>query len=315
MPLSPAGVCQALLVAISANILALQALPQQLRSALMAYGPRRDAAVTKSGKEQDDAAKDGKTETRHDGSPLLRPWTISVPHSWFTFYYALSIASSAFWAWQFCRRGSLMTALAQAQVRAQPHAMHHHQQLPHVILAWAMLAFQGCRRLYECLCVSRLGSSNMLVLHWIVGLAFYMLAGVSVWIQGSAAILKSWQSPQPLFLLTWRVPFALALFAAASLGQNKCHRHLASLKKYTLPNKGLFSRLVCPHYTCECLIYLAISLMAAPTGALFNHSVLACLLFTIVNLGFTARDTKQWYATKFGPQQVAKKWAMIPLVF
>ncbi|PHH80344.1 hypothetical protein CDD82_1816 [Ophiocordyceps australis] len=316
MPLSPAGVCQASLVAISAGILVLTVVPKHLRTALMAYGARRDHdAASNTAKKQADAGQGGKTETRHNASHLLRPWTLTVPHSWFLSYYVLSVTSSAFWAWQFWRRGSLMTAMAQAQVRLEPQAMHHYQQLPHVILAWAMLSIQGCRRLYECLFVSKLGSSPMLVLHWLLGLAFYSLAGVSVWIQGSGAILEPWQSSSPNALLTWRVPLALALFAAATLKQNECHGHLASLKKYTLPNKGLFSRLVCPHYTCECVIYLAIALMAAPAGALFNRCVLSCLLFTIVNLGLTAHDTKQWYAQKFGAQQVANKWIMIPFVF
>lgn len=111
------------------------------------------------------------------------------------------------------------------------------------------------------------------------------------------------------------MPSALAVFFAASLKQNECHRYLASLKKYTLPNEGLFAYLVCPHYTCECLIYLAIAFVAAPQGVLLNSSVLCGLAFVAVNLGATASGTRQWYAQKFGAGSVARRWNMVPFVF
>lgn len=116
-------------------------------------------------------------------------------------------------------------------------------------------------------------------------------------------------------MLTTRVPSTLAVFFAAWLKQNECHRYLASLKKYTLPSQGMFAYFVCPHYTCECVIYLAISFMAAPQGALFNWSVLCGLAFVAVNLGGTASGTRQWYAQKFGADKVAGRWNMIPFVF
>ena len=111
------------------------------------------------------------------------------------------------------------------------------------------------------------------------------------------------------------MPSGLALFFAAWLKQNECHRYLASLKKYTLPSQGLFSYFVCPHYTCECVIYLAIAFMAAPSNCLFNTSVLCALVFVAVNLGATAYGTKQWYAQKFGAEQVEGRWMMIPFAF
>lgn len=116
-------------------------------------------------------------------------------------------------------------------------------------------------------------------------------------------------------LLTSRVPSALAVFFAAWIKQNECHRYLASLKKYTLPDEGMFKYIVCPHYTCECVIYLAIAFMAAPPGKPFNTSVLCGLAFVVANLGATAVGTKKWYAGKFGVEKVTNKWRMIPGVF
>lgn len=131
----------------------------------------------------------------------------------------------------------------------------------------------------------------------------------------SGAILESWHSPKTAVLLTSRVPSTLAIFFAAWIKQNECHTYLASLKKYTLPEKGMFKYIVCPHYTCECVIYLAISFMAAPPGKAFNTSVLCGLSFVVANLGATAVGTKMWYAGKFGAEKVTNKWRMIPGVF
>ena len=97
--------------------------------------------------------------------------------------------------------------------------------------------------------------------------------------------------------------------------QHRCHKHLASLKKYSLPNDGMFKKLVCPHYTCECLIYLGMAVAAAPPRDMFNKTLLCGLVFVTVNLGVTANGTKKWYAEKFGEDSVKMKWKMIPWVF
>lgn len=110
-------------------------------------------------------------------------------------------------------------------------------------------------------------------------------------------------------------PIGLALYLFACSKQNECHQYLASLKKYTLPSQIWFRYLICPHYTFECLTYIAIAWIAAPPGQIFNYTVLFGLIFVAVNLGATAHGTKKWYAEKFGADKVAHKWKMIPFVF
>lgn len=97
--------------------------------------------------------------------------------------------------------------------------------------------------------------------------------------------------------------------------QHRCHKYLAGLKKYSLPEKGMFRWFVCPHYTCECLLYLSLVIGAAPRGQLYNRTVLCALIFVAVNLGVTAYGTKKWYIEKFGVGKVADKWTMIPFVY
>lgn len=108
---------------------------------------------------------------------------------------------------------------------------------------------------------------------------------------------------------------ALPLFLYGWVMQHRCHKHLAGLKKYSLPDLGLFRRLVCPHYTYECLIYLSLAVATAPEGYCFNRTVLSVLAFVAVNLGVTAHGTRNWYIEKFGPERVVPKWVMIPWLY
>lgn len=124
--------------------------------------------------------------------------------------------------------------------------------------------------------------------------ALTLAAGPQTWLHMAVAV--------PLFLLAWA-------------GQYRCHAHLASLKKYTLPTEGLFRHLVCPHYTCELLLYLALAIATAPDGRLVNRTVLSSEPFIVVCLGVTARRTRAWYIGKFGAASVQGKWSMIPFVF
>ena len=109
--------------------------------------------------------------------------------------------------------------------------------------------------------------------------------------------------------------FGTAGFLAAWSAQYRCHRYLAGLKKYTLPEGGLFQYLVCPHYTCEFLLYLSLAVTAAPEGQWINRTLACAVILILVNLGVTANGTKAWYIEKFGRQKVQGRWKMVPFIF
>jgi 3-oxo-5-alpha-steroid 4-dehydrogenase 3 len=108
---------------------------------------------------------------------------------------------------------------------------------------------------------------------------------------------------------------AVPIFMLASGIQHNCHEYLASLKKYTLPENQLFQLMICPHYTSECLVYVAIAIVSAPKGQLFNKTVLAGLGFVISNLAVTADSTRKWYVEKFGAEKLKGRWRMVPYVY
>jgi 3-oxo-5-alpha-steroid 4-dehydrogenase 3 len=112
-----------------------------------------------------------------------------------------------------------------------------------------------------------------------------------------------------------KTAIAAPLFLLASGVQHDCHKHLASLKKYTLPGNHFFQSVVCPHYTSECLIYVAIAIAAAPKGQVMNRTVLAGLGFVVSNLGVTADSTRKWYVEKFGEEKLKGRWRMVPYLY
>lgn len=112
-----------------------------------------------------------------------------------------------------------------------------------------------------------------------------------------------------------KTAIAVPLFLLASGVQHECHKHFASLVKYSLPDNRFFQSVVCPHYTSECLIYIAIAIAAAPKGEVVNRTVLAGLGFVVSNLAVTADSTRKWYIEKFGEEKLKGRWRMVPYVY
>lgn len=93
----------------------------------------------------------------------------------------------------------------------------------------------------------------------------------------------------------------------ASGVQHDCHTYLADLKKYSLPEHPAFLRLVCPHYTAECAIYIALTILAAPMGSPINWTFWTALAFVAINLGVSSKFNKEWYEQKFGKDAVKRE--------
>lgn len=121
-----------------------------------------------------------------------------------------------------------------------------------------------------------------------------------------------------------RTCIGILIFILASGVQHDCHAYLASLKKprrtakgemkieYRLPEHPVFNLSLTPHYFAECLIYLSLSILAAPEGEWLNWTLVSALVFVAVNLGVTANGTRKWYAVKFGTETVKGRARMIP---
>lgn len=153
--------------------------------------------------------------------------------------------------------------------------------------------------------------------HYLLGTAFYLAFGISLWIEGIPT-LQSIESVYPR--ITFSAPsiktiLGIPVFILASGIQHDCHAYLASLPKYTLPAHPIFQVLVCPHYFAECLIYLSLVVIGAPKGAAANNTIFCALVFVGTNLAVTASMSKEWYERTFGKEAVAERWKMIPWIY
>jgi 3-oxo-5-alpha-steroid 4-dehydrogenase 3 len=256
---------------------------------------------------------------------------IQVPHSWFTHYYIISVLSSFFWAYQLITRGNAFLFLASLYAGDAEASMTMNQ----IVLVWLFMTLQGCRRLYECATLLKSSAAKMPISSWALGVAFYLIVGVSIWVEGIrkswlpfksysdimlirvATLLKDRLSPKEVSISmpSLKAFIAVPLFLLASGIQRNCHEYLSRLKKYALPEHPLFLWVICPHYTSECVIYLALAIVAAPSGHLLNKTISAVLLFTAVNLAITAESTRVWYSQKFGADKIKERWRMVPFLY
>lgn len=104
---------------------------------------------------------------------------VQVPHTWFTHYYVVSVASSIFWAHQIYTRGIVFEYLASHSSTGQPE-----MTINQALLTWLCMAIQGSRRLYESVTLIKPSKSKMWVGLWLIGIVYYVFMGISVWIEG-----------------------------------------------------------------------------------------------------------------------------------
>ena len=285
-----------------------------LRSRYVTYGSRA-TPVDNPGTKEHGVVTD-RNVSKEPASSLVGSFldhlaTYQVPHTYFTHFYIASVLASLFWASQLLSRGpAIRTASSYASSGRPGRSMTVEQ----VYLAWTLMAAQGTRRLYESITLAKPTSSTMWFVHWCLGIGFYLAMGIAVWIEGLPAIISS-RSILSFSAPSIRTLLCLAIFILASGVQHDCHNYLASLKKYTFPTHPAFQQVLCPHYLAECLIYVALTFIAAPKGAMINKTIFTGLMFVSVNLGITAETSREWYTRKFGEKEVSGKWRMVPYVY
>ncbi|KAI8345984.1 hypothetical protein B0O80DRAFT_503867 [Mortierella sp. GBAus27b] len=123
----------------------------------------------------------------------------------------------------------------------------------------------------------------------------------------------------------WQCLLGLGLFLWGSWHQHRCHVILANLRKpsssqetkstksatqegtkettppqeYKVPFGDWFEYLVTPHYSAEMVLYFGFYLMVSSESP--ATTLLFAWVWVVVNLGIIARETDQWYKSRFGP--------------
>ena len=278
-----------------------------LNRRFLAYGARVGISTTSIRKSSTRPAEPG-ILARTD-SILDQLAKLQVPHSWFLHFYVSSVVSSIIWLQQLVGRGFLFRMIAN-RTAGKENSTSVYQ----VALCWSLILVQGARRLYECVVLAKPSKSQMWAGHWLLGIMFYVATGICVWIEGLVAL----QEPSRVISLSTpslRTMIFLPIFLIASGVQHDTHVYLASLKKYTLAAHPAFTHIICPHYAAECVIYITLTVLAAPSGLPVNGTLFCALIFVVVNLGVSADVSKEWAIGKFGRERVQGKWRMIPGVW
>ena len=202
---TPSQWCQAYYLFAAGAVVAVAAMPKEVRRLLVDYGARKSGSGSKAAA----AAEGNRKEDDADGSGGKKNWLLlllslintltsygQVPHSWFITFYVASVACSLFWLWQFAvvvvngDGGWLLRMVASSQASAPSHSSCS-VTLGQVGLAWTMMFVQGSRRLYEDWLVHRKSKSTMWIVHWGLGLSYYLFTSVAVWVEGSGKVF-SW---------------------------------------------------------------------------------------------------------------------------
>jgi 3-oxo-5-alpha-steroid 4-dehydrogenase 3 len=166
-------------------------------------------------------------------------------------------------------------------------------------VALFLLMIQTSRRFAECLFIQNNSNSTMHVGHYLVGLSFYIVTSLAVWIDFGLEKRVDWNWTREV-----RITLGIVLFVWASRRQYQSHVLLANLRSqrqnplqsrvYSLPRGGPFSKTLFPHYSSEMLIYTAIFIIAP------SMTTLLLLVWTIANLTVSAHQGMNWYREKFG---------------
>lgn len=173
---TPAQWCQAFFLLAAGAVLAVAAMPRDAKTLLVDYGARKAPTAH---------ANKSSTKSPHSGWLLsliasLTSWT-QVPHAWFSAFYVVSLACSVFWLAQYLGNGAILSYIVSSQASGpEPSAT-----LGQAAFGWLMMFLQGARRVFEHATIVKTSKSTMWVVHWLLGLLFYLSISVAVWVEGS----------------------------------------------------------------------------------------------------------------------------------
>ena len=181
-------------------------------------------------------------------------------------------------------------------------------------MAWLLMLIQGVRRLSESYLYRSHSASKMWIGHYLLGLLFYLTINIAVWIEDDLSFCGGIPQCSKTVVEPYDVwPVIILIFHGL---QHTYHASFYRLRTenstYQMPNHHLFSDVLCPHYSCEVIIYLLLSRLASPAGHEVNWTLASATILVAVNLGVTAVGTWDWYLQRFGPEKLKGKKRMIP---
>ncbi|CAG8471453.1 964_t:CDS:2 [Ambispora gerdemannii] len=249
---------------------------------------------------------------------------LTVPKRWFRHFYVLGVLWVTFVTYELLIVRDTNDCLFVRLLRhfedyySTTISLSYQQPRGECVLALLMLQIQTTRRMFECFWVERPSlDSKMHIGHYMVGITFYFMMGIAVWIEGSGWFLNTTFASVNEFLAI-HIPFAIFLFIYASHHQHIQHKILASLRtssspRYSLPTGDWFDVMSSAHYFSEILIYISFVILTKAK----NFTLWLALIATIFNLIQFAIDSYHWEHRVFkGDVKLQKKkWIIIPFIY
>ncbi|EDO42263.1 predicted protein [Nematostella vectensis] len=253
-----------------------------------------------------DLFKYGKT----DLSSKARRQTVAyrllhVPKRWFTHFYLVGLLWCIFLCWDtcvFCHHGSDASWVVKHLYFLSAPGDPWMDDITSLAVTLGMFFIQVLRRLLECLFMSNM-TGNIHVLHYVAGILFYILVGLSL-------VLPYFISPQGKCLVPpyslqhpkWFHLPSLVLFTWSSFHQFKCHHIFYKLRDdsqltsiHKVPYGDWFTFVSSPHYLAEILIYMSFIMVHGGR----NPYTWLMLGFVVQNLCLGATANHHWYKAKF----------------
>lgn len=229
-----------------------------------------------------------KNITNQSSYSLLKLLNKHVPKAWFLHFYLL---------------GLILNTIILLYLNT-----------PNIIVL--LLEIHFVRRSLECIYVTIYRqSSSMLLIHYIMGLSYYVIVEMSVYCLTSK-LEESFYFINALGIL---------LFLISSFYQYRFHLDLRNLRINPLSSNNHFpypkffpwNKIYCPHYTAEISIYISLCCVSG-----FDLVFILNLAFVTTNLSISAIETKKWSISNLeiyespDPSTIIdrKKWCIIPFI-
>ncbi|XP_033821228.1 polyprenol reductase [Periophthalmus magnuspinnatus] len=268
-----------------------------------------------------DLIRYGKTKQNLKRDDWLR--VFDVPKRWFWHFYAVSVCWSGSLLFFYLNSIFLHHPLpswltwSSSVLIAGKSSSNPEGNVPQMttLLLLLLLWLHSLRRLLECCFVSIFSDGVIHVVHYLFGLVYYIVLGLTALC--SEHMVKK-DSSTLFSQVNWCHILGCALFILTSLLQHQSMVLLAKLRSgksgnvetmvHKMPTGGGFELVSCPHYFAEVLIYT--SLWVA-SGGLFTWGLVS--LYVFFNQALAAQLCHDFYKCKFESYPRQRK-AFIPFV-
>lgn len=174
------GLIRSFYIVTVAGILIARLTPA-LHDRFLAYGARQDHKKVDEDKDVLNQRKLNSNSSSSITEILDYATKFTVPHSWFTHFYVVSTCSALFWTtvlstdliWD---SGTVWSEY-EDNVSHTPNYWHYKAR--GCVL---LMLLHSVRRLYECVHLSKPSRSRMWIGHYLVGIAFYLVTNIAIWV-------------------------------------------------------------------------------------------------------------------------------------